>query len=60
MKGLIAFVNRKSSMDDLEICILLVNVVLGIQVPNQVLPKNTGIRMNSFGGRTVPEVNTEL
>jgi hypothetical protein len=47
-------------MDDLEICILLVDVVLGIQVPNQVLPKNTGICMNSFGGRTVPEVNTEL
>jgi len=60
MKGLITFVNRKSSMDDLEICILLVDVVLGIQVPNQVLPKNIGIRMNSFGGRTVPEVNTEL
>ncbi len=29
-KGLIAFVNRKSSMDDLEICIILVDVVRGI------------------------------
>jgi hypothetical protein len=30
MKGLIAFVNRKSSMDDLEICINLVDIVRGI------------------------------